>query len=570
MYEAFLGLREQPFRLTSDPRFFHLAEPHANALATLIEAVMSRKGLVVMTGPSGTGKTMVVHTTLHILAQRATSHRPISSAFLLNPTLSREEFLEAILAEFEIRCAETSKAARLEALQHMLLETRRKGGFSLLLVDEAHLLTEELLEEVRQLNNADQNAEKLLQIILCGQPELLDVLRRPELRALRERVECSCALRPLRLEEAEAYVAERLYCAGFRGQNFPFPAPVLGEIFRRTEGIPRLINLFCDTCLTISSKRQQAVIDLRVVEETALELGMSEECATQRETTVGAGRTIFDREAVDAMQSILAKAQARGFSAEQVQVHGPSLVASHAGQKAPGAIDETAVAASVNPARTVGACVSDSIAPPDEERRREKETRSATPLTNAKGTGESRVSLSTANNPELSLAKSRVLTLETMNQLPRKSRGRSIHGVLLSGNSWESGSPRRETPPMGRDLLAAWPRLALAVLRGIGHLNSRVQSQALAVLRIIRRANSVVQSRALVALPSIRHANSMALELPSRWVADFKRDWNAMIEAMAFREQRRSLLRWLREPIHANSWRRAGTSPLKTRRGFHS
>jgi hypothetical protein len=124
---------------------------------------------------------------------------------------------------------------------------------------------------------------------------------------------------------------------------------------------------------------------------------------------VGAGRTIFDREAVDAMQSILAKAQARGFSAKQAQVHGPSLVASHAGQKAPGAIDETAVAASVNPARTVGACVSDSIAPPDEERRREKETRSATPLTNANGTGEGRVSLSTANNPELSLAKSRVL-----------------------------------------------------------------------------------------------------------------------------------------------------------------
>ena len=165
MYTNFYNLREEPFRLTSDPRFFHLAEPHAAALATVVEAVMRRKGFVLMTGPIGTGKTTVVHTALQILTERAANNHPISSAFILNPTLSREEFLEMLLSEFEITCTSTSKPARLAALQRMLLETQRKGGTSLLLVDEAHLLTPELLEEIRLLSNADTYQEKVLQIL---------------------------------------------------------------------------------------------------------------------------------------------------------------------------------------------------------------------------------------------------------------------------------------------------------------------------------------------------------------------------------------------------------------------
>jgi len=231
---------------------------------------------VLMTGPIGTGKTTVVHTALQILTERAATSHPISSAFILNPTLSREEFLEMILAEFEIPCTATSKPARLAALQRMLLDTQKRGGTSLLLVDEAHLLTPELLEEIRLLSNSDTYQEKLLQIVLCGQPELLTLLRRPELRALRQRVASSCSLRPLSFAEVQAYVAERLHSAGFRGTSTPFPTQVLEEIFRRTEGVPRLINLFCDACLTSGCKSHRRVIDLAVVEEAAAELGMNE------------------------------------------------------------------------------------------------------------------------------------------------------------------------------------------------------------------------------------------------------------------------------------------------------
>ncbi len=299
MYTTFYNLREEPFRLTSDPRFFHLAEPHAAALATLVEAVMRRKGFVLMTGPIGTGKTTVVHTALQILSERSATNHPISSAFILNPTLSRDEFLEMILTEFEVPCTATSKPARLSALQRMLLETQRKGGTSLLLVDEAHLLTSELLEEIRLLSNADTYQEKLLQIVLCGQPELLGLLRKPELRALRQRVASSCSLRPLSFAEVRAYISERLQSAGFRGTASPFSTPVLGEIFRLTEGVPRLINLLCDACLTIGYKANRPVLDLIIVEEAASELGLNETLAEPEleEKKAAAGNGSGGREA---------------------------------------------------------------------------------------------------------------------------------------------------------------------------------------------------------------------------------------------------------------------------------
>jgi general secretion pathway protein A len=291
MYTNFYNLREEPFRLTSDPRFFHLAEPHAAALATVVEAVMRRKGFVVMTGPIGTGKTTVVHTALQILSERAATEHPISSAFILNPTLSREEFLEMVLTEFEIPCTGTSKPARLAALQKMLLETQRKGGTSLLLVDEAHLLTPELLEEIRLLSNADTYQEKLLQIVLCGQPELLVMLHKPQMRALLQRVASSCSLRPLNLTEVREYVAERLQSAGYRGTITLFPMQVLEEIVRLTEGVPRLINLLCDACLTNGYKANRLAVDLSTVEESASELGLDEAQAEVAAQANGAGST---------------------------------------------------------------------------------------------------------------------------------------------------------------------------------------------------------------------------------------------------------------------------------------
>lgn len=276
MYTSFFNLREEPFRLTSDPRFFHLAQPHAAALTTVLEAVMRRKGFVVLTGPIGTGKTTIVHTTLQILTQKSASKQPISSAFILNPILTRDEFLEMILTEFEVPCTATSKPARLAALQRMLLDTQERGGTSVLLVDEAHLLSPELLEEIRLISNADTYKEKPLQIVLCGQPELLPLLSRPEMRALKQRIAASCSLRPLSLPELQTYIHERMRAAGFKGATDPFARDTVDCIFRLTQGVPRLVNLLCDSCLEMSCKATQPVIETRIVEKAAAELGINE------------------------------------------------------------------------------------------------------------------------------------------------------------------------------------------------------------------------------------------------------------------------------------------------------
>lgn len=273
MYTAFYNLKEQPFRLTPDPRFLHLAEPHRIALKVLLEGVLMRKGFLVMAGPVGTGKTTMLHAALHMLSERSVGTNRLATAFLVNPTLTRGEFLEAVLEEFEIVSDSPSKPRRLAALHQMLLETQQRGATAVLFVDEAHLLTPDLLEEIRLLSNADTYQEKLLQIVLCGQPELSALLDREELRALRQRIAASCQLRPLSLPETRAYVTERLYAAGLRGPG-PFAGASLEAVHEFTGGVPRLINLLCDGCLSIGFASRRKQIEPDIVEEAAANLGL--------------------------------------------------------------------------------------------------------------------------------------------------------------------------------------------------------------------------------------------------------------------------------------------------------
>src|SRR5713226_9323214 len=194
MYLSFYHLKDEPFRLTPDPRYLHLSDPHQYALTAVLEGIFYRKGLVMITGPIGTGKTTLIHTALQLFSDMK---MPVRSALLFNPMLTRDEFLEMMLEEFEVKCSSTSKPRRLMALQQMLLEAQRRGGTAVLFIDEAHLLSTELLEEIRLLGNADTHQEKLLQIILCGQPELLAMMNRRELSALQQRIAARAHLRPL-------------------------------------------------------------------------------------------------------------------------------------------------------------------------------------------------------------------------------------------------------------------------------------------------------------------------------------------------------------------------------------
>ena len=270
MYASFYGLKDEPFRLTPDPRYLHLSEPHQKALTAVLEGILYRKGLVMITGPIGTGKTTIVHSALQLLSDKK---MPVKSALLFNPTLTREEFFEMMLDEFEVECSATTKPKRLAALHNMFLETQSRGGTSVLFIDEAHLLSAELLEEIRLLGNADFHQEKPLQIVLSGQPELTALMARPKLSALQQRIALRANLRPLSQPETRAYIAERLQAAELKGP-VPFTPSAIDEIFGYSNGVPRLVNLICDGCLALGFRTQRHTVQADMVEEVALGLGL--------------------------------------------------------------------------------------------------------------------------------------------------------------------------------------------------------------------------------------------------------------------------------------------------------
>src|SRR5690349_12697841 len=184
MYLAFYKLQKPPFRLTADPHFFHLADPHRNALTKLLRGIAGRKGIMVLTGPIGTGKTTVLNALMYLTSKTSPEHK-ISTAFLVNPVLTREEFLEWLIDDFEVACSGKSRPQRLQALYRVFREAQKAGGTSLLIIDESHLLSTEVLEDIRLISNMDCHQEQLLQVVLCGQPELGSKLLQPAVKALR-------------------------------------------------------------------------------------------------------------------------------------------------------------------------------------------------------------------------------------------------------------------------------------------------------------------------------------------------------------------------------------------------
>jgi general secretion pathway protein A len=274
MYLGFYGLRQEPFRLAPDPKFLHLAEPHRNTLRSMLEGVSARKGLQVATGPVGTGKTTLLYSLQHILSHEASSQQPLRSAFVVNPTLTQDEFHEALLDELEIP-AQGSKPARLRALHQLLLRSFKQNGNVVVIVDEAHLISPAVLEEIRLLVNLDNYPKSVLQIIFCGQPELLVLLKKPELVALKQRVAIYSQLRVLTLVESRSYVVERLHVAGLPGdRESPFTALAMEEIHRFSGGVPRVINLLCDRSLIVGCGQQAKKVGTDCVMEAAEELNL--------------------------------------------------------------------------------------------------------------------------------------------------------------------------------------------------------------------------------------------------------------------------------------------------------
>ncbi len=262
MYLAFYGLREKPFNATPDPRFLYLTPAHREALAQLVYGVGEGEGFMVLIGEVGTGKTTLLHTLLQRMAPTT------AVAFVLNSTLPFDGLLEYMLEDFGVPQPGATRAQRLATLNRFLIERRRSGHKTLLIVDEAQNLSAATLEQVRLLSNFETPAGKLLQILLVGQPELGVKLARPELRQLKQRISLRCSIRPLTSDEAREYLWSRLRRAGATDSDL-FSDRAVRRIAEYTRGIPRLVNIVADHCLVIGYSEQSRRIDRDMVERAA-------------------------------------------------------------------------------------------------------------------------------------------------------------------------------------------------------------------------------------------------------------------------------------------------------------
>lgn len=270
MYTAFFGLREKPFGLSPDPRFLFLSAAHREALAHLLYGIEQGEGFIAVTGEVGTGKTTLCRTLLRRLGPE------VEVAFLFNPKLSARELLESIVIELGLEKRGASARELIDELNHFLLERRQQGRRVLLIIDEAQGLASDTLEQIRLLSNLETETEKLIQILLLGQPELDTMLESDELRQLRQRIAVRWQLAPLSRDETAEYVRHRLRVSAGADRDHLFSDAALREIYRRSYGVPRIVNLLCDRALLAGFGDGAPTIDVQHVSRAA------------RETAVGA------------------------------------------------------------------------------------------------------------------------------------------------------------------------------------------------------------------------------------------------------------------------------------------
>lgn len=266
MYNAFFGFTESPFNLSPDPHFFFRSPQHEEALANLIYGVQSRKGFIVLTGEVGTGKTTMLECLRDFLEDQF-----VEFAFIFNSRITPDQFFEMIAYDLDLRCARTSKTEVLFALNTLLIQQAAEGRTTVLIVDEAHNLEWEVLEEIRLLGNLENRRGKLIQIILAGQPELDRKLEAPNLRQLKQRIVLRCNLSPFSEEQTVQYIHSRLEKAGMADQTV-FPPDVLAEIHVRSQGIPRVINAMCDNLLLTAFALERPSANLDMVEEVSKDM----------------------------------------------------------------------------------------------------------------------------------------------------------------------------------------------------------------------------------------------------------------------------------------------------------
>jgi general secretion pathway protein A len=276
MYEKFFHLQKNPFGMTPDPSCLLMTESHREALSGLLYAVHKRKGFVVLTGDAGTGKTTLIRALIR-------SAKSAKFSVVLNPTLSLKEFFESVLLDFGITDVPESKAQRIMRLQEFLVKQHHESCPPVLIVDEAHKLSPEILEEIRLLTNFETAEKKLLHIVLAGQTELKALLNREDLGQLKQRIEIRLEIKPLSVADVSTYMRHRWERAG-GATALPFTTEAISLIASASRGIPRLVNSICDNALLLAFGESASSVTAKHLREVLrdLDLGDSSEPPVER------------------------------------------------------------------------------------------------------------------------------------------------------------------------------------------------------------------------------------------------------------------------------------------------
>ena len=270
MYQRFFGLRESPFNVNPDPRYLFMTKQIQESLAGLTYGIQNKKGFILLTGEVGTGKTTLLNRLLDWLRGQR-----VATAYIFNSKLEVNHLFDFMMADFEIPCESHEKSQVLLRLNQWLLERYRAGETAVLIVDEAQNLSLDVLEEIRLLTNLETSTEKLLQIVLTGQPELEEKLKLPQLRQLRQRITLRCRTTPLSLDETFGYIGERLRIAGASGEPI-FSKEAIQTVHMYSRGIPRVVNLLCEHSMINAYVDSLRPVPAHLVEEVAREFQLDE------------------------------------------------------------------------------------------------------------------------------------------------------------------------------------------------------------------------------------------------------------------------------------------------------
>ena len=270
MYNSYFGFRESPFSVTPDPRFFYANPIYLEAFATLRYGIEAKKGFIVITGEVGTGKTTLLRKLLHTLADT------VHSVLIFNSCLSFPEILQVTLQDLGLTATGHNRVQMLQQLNDYLIKQLRLGHTVMMLIDEAQNLSDEVLENLRLLSNLETDQEKLIQIVLVGQPELQAKLGQLHLRQLKQRIALQCRLNPLARTEVGPYIHSRLAVAGYKGKSL-FDPEAVERIAAYSNGIPRVMNIICDNALLTAYAEAQPIVSANIIEAVARDLELTRE-----------------------------------------------------------------------------------------------------------------------------------------------------------------------------------------------------------------------------------------------------------------------------------------------------